>query len=150
MKFQFQLARLFLAAFAAMAMGVGSARADEPVVTVYKSASCGCCGAWIAHLKQKGFRVQAHDVADVTAHRERLGVPAALGSCHTAVVGRYAIEGHVPAADIRRLLREKPAGRGLAVPGMPLGSPGMPGPRKDPYDTLLFDAGGKYVVFERH
>ncbi len=129
---------------------VPAAAADRPVITVYKSPTCGCCGAWVEHLKKNGFDARVHDVPDVTPYREKYGVPQALGSCHTAVAGGYTIEGHVPAADIKRLLRERPKARGIAVPGMPIGSPGMPGPRKDPYETLLFDAGGKHVVFERH
>ena len=127
-----------------------AADADRPVITVYKGASCGCCGEWVKHLKQNGFDARVHEVPDATVYRAKYGVPEALGSCHTAVVGGYAIEGHVPAADIKRLLRERPKAMGIAVPGMPMGSPGMPGPRNDPYETLLFDASGKYVVFERH
>lgn len=121
-----------------------------PLITVYKSSACGCCGAWVEHLRKNGFRMIAHDVADVTGYRQKLGIPQALGSCHSAAVADYAIEGHVPAADIRRLLRERPKARGIAVPAMPLGSPGMEGPRKDPYETLLFQRDGSYVVFERH
>lgn len=124
--------------------------APGTLITVYKSSACGCCGAWVEHLRKSGFRVIAHDVADVTSYREKLGIPQALGSCHSAAVAGYAIEGHVPAADIRRLLRERPKARGIAVPAMPLGSPGMEGPRKDPYETLLFQRDGSYVVFERH
>lgn len=124
--------------------------APGTLITVYKSSACGCCGAWVEHLRKSGFRVIAHDVADVTSYREKLGIPQALGSCHSAAVAGYAIEGHVPAADIRRLLRERPKARGIAVPAMPLGSPGMEGSRKDPYETLLFQRDGSYVVFERH
>jgi len=127
-----------------------SRSAAQDSVVVYKSKSCGCCNDWVLHLRSNGFRVQAHDVNDVPGQRAKLGVPQNLGSCHTATVGGYAIEGHVPAADIRRLLRERPRARGLAVPGMPMGSPGMEGPRKDPYETLLFQSDGGYVVFERH
>ena len=123
---------------------------DGPVITVYKGRFCGCCSAWVEHLKTNGFDARVQEVSDVTPYQEKYGVPEALTSCHTAVVGSYAIEGHVPAADIKRLLRERPKAKGIAVPGMPMGSPGMPGPRKDPYEALLFDASGKYVVFERH
>ena len=126
------------------------AAADKPVITVYKGRFCGCCSAWVEYLVKNGFDARVHEVSDVTPYREKYGVPEALASCHTAVVGGYAIEGHVPAADIKRLLRERPKAKGIAVPAMPMGSPGMPGPRKDPYETLLFDVGGKYVVFERH
>ena len=144
------------AAFALVTASIGAltvtpaAADDRPVITVYKSPACGCCGAWVEHLKKNGFDARVHEVPDATLYRAKYGVPEALGSCHTAVAGGYAIEGHVPAADIKRLLSERPKARGIADPGMPLGSPGMPGPRKDPYETLLFDASGKYVVFERH
>lgn len=144
------LVSVLLALLSGMPVMAQSGAASGPVVSVYKSSSCGCCGAWVEHLRKNGLRVVAHDVADVTAHREKLGIPQALGSCHSASVDGYAIEGHVPAADIRRLLRERPRARGIAVPAMPLGSPGMEGPRKDPYDTLLFQRDGSYVVFERH
>ncbi len=124
--------------------------AAQDTAVVFKSKSCGCCNDWVRHLRSNGFRVDARDVEDIPGQRAKLGVPQELGSCHTAIVGGYAIEGHVPAADIRRLLKERPRARGLAVPGMPLGSPGMEGPRKDPYETLLFQPDGRYVVFERH
>ena len=127
-----------------------AAAADRPEISVYKSPACDCCGAWVEHLKKNGFDARVHEVSDLASYRAKYGVPEALGSCHTAVVGGYAIEGHVPAADIKRLLRERPKAKGITVPGMPIGSPGMPGPRKDPYETLLFDASGNYVVFERH
>ena len=129
---------------------MSAAAADKPVITVYKGRFCGCCSSWVEHLKESGFDARVHEVSDLTPYREKYGVPEALASCHTAVIGGYAVEGHVPAADIRRLLRERPQARGIAVPAMPMGSPGMPGSRKDPFDTLLFDASGKYVVFERH
>lgn len=124
--------------------------AAQDTVVVFKSKSCGCCNDWVRHLRTNGFRVDPRDVDDIPGQRAKLGVPQDLGSCHTATVGGYAIEGHVPAADIRRLLKERPRARGLAVPGMPLGSPGMGGPRKDPYETLLFQPDGSHVVFERH
>ncbi len=143
-------------AFALLAVQISAltaapaAAADRPVITVYMSPTCGCCGAWVEHLKKNGFGARVHNVPDTAPYRAKYGVPEALGSCHTAVAGGYAIEGHVPAADIKRLLRERPRAKGIAVPGMPMGSPGMEGPRKDRYETLLFDASGKYVVFERH
>lgn len=124
-----------------------NAEADAEEVTVYKSPWCGCCGAWVDHLRENGFAVTVHETEDLGPIKQRHGVPAALGSCHTAEVGGYTIEGHVPAADINRLLREQPDGRGLAVPGMPMGSPGMEGPHKDPYDVLLFDDEGDITVF---
>ena len=123
---------------------------DGPTIAVYKSPTCGCCSAWVEHLRKNGFETRVHEVPDVSPYKDKYGVPEALASCHTAVVAGYTIEGHVPAADIRRLLRERPNGKGIAVPAMPLGSPGMPGPRNDPFQTLLFDASGNYVVFERH
>ncbi len=119
------------------------------VVTVYKSPTCGCCGDWVKHLRENGFRVEAHDLNDVSPIRRRYGVPGALASCHTAMVGGYAIEGHVPAADIRRLLRERPKAVGLAVPGMVIGSPGMDQGKPEPYETLVFDERG-HRVFARH
>lgn len=119
---------------------LGRAAAPLPVLQVWKSPSCGCCNDWIAILQREGFRVQAHDTGN-TAMRARLGLPAKYGSCHTALIGGYVVEGHVPARDIRRLLAEKPDAIGIAVPGMPVGSPGMDGPeygdRRDPYDVVL-------------
>ncbi len=125
--------------------------AEPPTVEVYKSPTCGCCSEWVTHMKKNGFNVQVHEVRNVTPIRQRFGVPDAMESCHTATVGGYAIEGHVPAADVKRLLREKPKATGIAVPGMVQGSPGMEqGPRKDPYQVLLFDGSGRVTVFERH
>ena len=126
-----------------------------PVVEVYKDPECGCCKAWAEHLRKNGFTVILHDVDDVPAARKRLGMPNRFGSCHTARAGQYLIEGHVPAADIKRLLKERPqAGShgaiGLAVPSMPPGSPGMEGERSIPYDTLLVTADGNARVFARH
>lgn len=130
------------------------ARTTEPVAfEVWKDASCGCCGGWITHMQQNGFRAVVHDTGN-SAARARLGLPARYGSCHTALIGGYVIEGHVPASDIRRLLDERPKALGLAVPGMPIGSPGMDGPayrgRRDPYDTLLILADGSSRSFQRH
>lgn len=119
-------------------------------VDVYKSPNCGCCGAWVEHLRQAGFAVRTHDVNDVPAARQRLGMPERLGSCHTAKVAGYVVEGHVPAADIQRLLKEKPKAIGIAVPSMPPGSPGMESPNPVPYNTLLVQAGGATTVFAKH
>ena len=105
-------------------------------VEVYKSPTCGCCSKWVDHLRDNGFIVNTHDVGNKEA-RARAGISPTLGSCHTALVNGYAIEGHVPARDIKRLLRERPKAVGLAVPDMPHGSPGMEGKRVDPYDVLL-------------
>lgn len=123
----------------------------QPVVDVYKSPSCGCCNDWIKHLQTNGFKVRAHNTDDVVSHKYRLGVPPGYGSCHTAEVGGYLVEGHVPAREIRRLLRERPRARGLTVPGMPIGSPGMEqGARRDPYDVLLVTPDGNTRVYARY
>lgn len=126
--------------------------ADPVPMTVYKSPTCGCCGKWIDHVKGNGFAPRVIDVADPTRLDEiktTSGVPEALRSCHVALVGNYAIEGHVPADLIHKMLREKPQGRGLAVPGMVTGSPGMevPGSPAAKYDVLLFQRDGKTTVY---
>jgi hypothetical protein len=126
------------------------AEAAPQLIQVYKSASCGCCNAWVEHLRENGFAVKAYDVADPSDYREKFGVPQALGSCHTALAGGYALEGHVPAREIKRLLAERPRARGLAVPAMPLGSPGMEGARSEAYDVLLFQANGSYSVYRHY
>ena len=116
-------------------------------IEVFKSPTCGCCGDWVQHLQANGFAVTVRDVGNAAA-RARLGIPARLGSCHTGEIAGYAIEGHVPAREIKRLLAEKPAAKGLAVPGMPIGSPGMEqGDRRDAYDVLLVHADGGTTVF---
>jgi hypothetical protein len=123
-------------------------KAPLPPMTVYKDPNCGCCTEWVSHVRKAGFVVTVRDTADMPAVKASFGVPAALESCHTARVGSYAIEGHVPADLIQRLLREQPVARGLAAPGMPVGSPGMEqGSQKDAYDVLLFDKAGKTRVF---
>jgi len=124
---------------------------ELPTVEVYKTLSCGCCGFWVEHMQQSGFKLNVHNVRDVTPMRENAGVPDAMASCHTAIVGGYSIEGHVPAADIKRLLRERPKATGIAVPGMVQGSPGMEqGGRKDPYNVILFNKSGRSFVFAQH
>lgn len=121
------------------------------VIDVYKSPTCGCCNKWIDHLKANGFAVRSHDTPDVVQHKIRLGITPGYDSCHTAEVGGYVIEGHVPAKDIKRLLKEKPQARGLTVPGMPIGSPGMEqGQHKDMYEVLLLDKNGKPSVYSRY
>jgi hypothetical protein len=122
-----------------------------PLMTVYKSPTCGCCAAWVEHLEASGFRVEVVDVEDLSAVKAQYGIPDSLSSCHTGVVGEYVVEGHVPAADVQRLLRERPEAGGLAVPGMPVGSPGMESPdgRTEPYEVLLVGEGGT-SVFARH
>lgn len=125
--------------------------AAAATLSVTKSATCGCCGAWVERMKAAGFTVEVHEVADVTPTARKLGVPDRLRSCHTSVIEGYVIEGHVPAADIRRLLASKPDATGLAVPGMVVGSPGMEhGDHKEPYQTILFDKSGKATVFASH
>nr|CRH06108.1 conserved protein of unknown function [Candidatus Magnetococcus massalia] len=121
-------------------------------MVVYKSPSCGCCGAWVDYLEQNGFRVQVENVGDMDAVKDRLGVPDHAASCHTAQMGDYVIEGHVPVEDIRRLMKEQPQVRGIAAPGMPMGSPGMemPGEPADRYDVVTFTTGGKLQLFSRH
>lgn len=140
---------LLLAVPAAWARPDGNA----VLVDVWKSPSCGCCKDWVTHLESNGFKVRTHDDGN-TAVRQRLGMPARLGSCHTASVGGYAIEGHVPAREIQRLLKDRPAAIGLAVPAMPIGSPGMDGPaygqRKDPFDVLLVAKDGSTTTYQRY
>jgi hypothetical protein len=126
------------------------ASAATQAVQVYKSATCGCCEEWVKHLRANGLNVTAHNVANPSDMREKMGMPNRLGSCHTAVVGGYAIEGHVPAAEIKRLLAEKPKAKGLAVPAMPPGSPGMEGPTHMPYDVLLVRADGSTTVYKHY
>ena len=121
-----------------------------PLIDVYKNPSCGCCGQWIAYLQKAGYQVATHNVTDISAARKKLGMPEKYGSCHTAKVGNYLLEGHVPVADIKRLLKEKPQAIGIAVPGMPAGSPGMDIPNSPPYETLLVQPDGSSRVFARH
>jgi hypothetical protein len=112
-----------------------------PAMVVFRDPTCGCCHKWVEHLTVNGFAVTVHDAPSMKAIKARLGVPAELASCHTGEIGGYVIEGHVPAAAIQRLLAEKPQGRGLAVPGMPIGSPGMEGGAPEIYEVTLFGAG---------
>ena len=141
-----QCLQLGLALLAAPVIGAPASVSVE----VWKDPNCGCCEDWVVHLKQAGFSVKVNDQGNDAA-RKRLGIPDALGSCHTGSVQGYALEGHVPVKDIRRLLREKPRAVGLAVPGMPVGSPGMDGAvykgRKDPFNVLLVAKDGSNTVF---
>lgn len=141
-KFAAVLAFLLFAAPAAWA-------SDEnlPAVTVWKSPSCGCCQGWADHMNAAGFSIDVRNSEDLDAIKQQAGVPSELQSCHTARVGGYTIEGHVPAADIKRLLAEQPEARGLAVPGMPSGSPGMENGMFDAYDVLLIKRDGSTEVF---
>lgn len=132
--------------------GGSSASAEQVVasndtVVVYKTPTCGCCNAWVDHVRENGFPVVTHDLNDLTDIKRDLGVPAGRISCHTATVRGYTIEGHVPADLIRRMLDEQPAIRGLAVPGMPIGSPGMEGLIKQKYEVLAFDSAGAVTVY---
>ncbi|MFC4933002.1 DUF411 domain-containing protein [Massilia sp. GCM10023247] len=142
--------RILRAALAAALSVPVVAMAAAPVIEVFKSESCGCCAAWVEHLKANGFTTRVKNVENPSDYRERAGIPEEFGSCHTGMVQGYALEGHVPASDIKRLLAQKPKAKGLAVPGMPLGSPGMEGPRKDPYDVLLVQPDGKTRVFKHY
>lgn len=142
---------LLLAAGAWALLGSAASRAAAlPPMQVWKAPSCGCCRDWIAILQKDGFAVQVFDHGN-NAARARAGLPQRYGSCHTALIGGYVVEGHVPPREIRRLLAEKPAALGLAVPGMPVGSPGMDGPayagRRDPYDVLLVARDGTSTVY---
>ena len=144
--------RGLLGAGAALAFGlVTPVRAElSATLDVYKDPNCGCCTGWIAHLRQQGFLARVTDMADLAAIKQRLGVPDALTSCHTARLNNYVIEGHVPAHAIRRLLAEKPQALGLAVPGMPIGSPGMEGPNPQAYDVRLLHEDGTVSVYAQH
>ncbi len=126
----------------------------KTVIQVYKSPTCGCCTSWVEHIRDSGFQAEVIDVTDVALQqrKSKLGVGPRLASCHTAIVNGYVVEGHVPAADIKRMLSEKPAIIGIAAPGMPVGSPGMevPGGRKDKYDVVAFSKGGATRVFASH
>jgi hypothetical protein len=152
MKRRILLGGMALAALALVFGGGRSIAAQKPVtVQVYKTPTCGCCGLWVKHLEANGFATKVTDMDDLSTVKATYGVPAKAASCHTAVVDGYAIEGHVPAADVRRLLKERPKVAGLAVPGMPLGSPGMEfGNTKQPYDVLAFEKGGSTRVFSSH
>lgn len=119
-------------------------------LVIYKSPTCGCCHLWMKHMEQAGFTFTVHDINDVTAIKNSLGVPTKLQSCHTAIYGKYLLEGHVPADLVKKLAAEKPALLGLAVPGMPAGSPGMEmGGSKDPYDVVAFDRKGKTWTYAK-
>ena len=141
--------RLLLSVLATVALPAWAAPA-KPRVDVWKDPNCGCCGDWVKHLEAEGFAVRVF-ATGADAARRRLGLPDAYASCHTALVDGYVLEGHVPATDIRRLLADKPKALGLAVPGMPVGSPGMDGPvyqgRRDPYEVLLVSRDGRAAVF---
>lgn len=119
-------------------------------MTAYKTPWCGCCDGWVAHMRAAGWTVEVIEREDLAPIRARYGVPDRYAGCHTAVAGAYAIEGHVPAADVERLLRERPTAVALAAPGMPAGSPGMEAAGRQPYVTLLINHAGEATVFGRH
>lgn len=131
-----------LIAAVVLATPAAAASADEVTITVHKDPNCGCCSGWVQHLRDAGFGVRVEETSDLESVRARLGVPADLAACHTAEVAGYLVEGHVPAAAVRRLLAERPNAKGIAVPGMPIGSPGMEGGRPQPYAVMLFGADG--------
>ena len=140
------------------ALGVGaylqfgpSASADLPTVTVYKSPSCQCCSEWVSHMKEQGFQVEVESKLRLKPVKKQVGLPSSLAACHTSVVGNYVVEGHVPAQDVKKLLRDGPEVRGLSVPGMPVGSPGMEqGGRVEPYEVVTFTPSGETSVFSRY
>lgn len=140
-----------LGAGALFAVSGGELFAADPVVTMYKDPNCGCCSKWTEHMRANGFTVNEINSSDMATIKRQAGVPGTLGSCHTAKVGGYVIEGHVPAADVKRLLAEKPKVTGISAPGMPQGSPGMEGPYPaDRYNVVTFDGQGRTSVFASH
>jgi hypothetical protein len=145
-----------VAALLALSAAACNAVDEQPpiaaIVDVYKDPTCGCCSQWVEHLEAAGFTTRVTDSDAMAALKDTHGVPSAARSCHTALVGGYVVEGHVPAADIQKILRERPAIAGLAVPGMPIGSPGMevPGMAAQPFDTLSFTKDGSMQVFASH
>jgi hypothetical protein len=144
-----KIRRPILLSIAAAAAFISTA-ANAAQLTVMKSPYCGCCAKWIEHVQKHGFTVKVVDTEDMASVKKRLGVPDRLASCHTTMAGGYFIEGHVPAADIKRLLAQKPEAMGIAVPGMPAGSPGMEMAGKEPYATILIRSDGTTGVFARH
>ena len=154
-RFIMRAGTLLLGAIAVASPAIGLA-AGKPVLEVWKSPTCGCCHDWIAHLQSSGFQVTVHDVSESAkaAQRLKLGLADKFGSCHTALIDGYVVEGHVPAREITRLLKERPKAVGLAVPGMPVGSPGMDGPlyqgRKDAYAVLLVQKDGNASVYQSY
>lgn len=143
--------RKLISVLAPLALLACAGNAAAATLAVTKTATCACCAKWVEHMRKAGFKVTVHNVADVTPTAKRLGVPAHLRSCHTSQIGGYAIEGHVPAADVKRLLTKHPNAAGIAVAGMVMGSPGMEnGGHRQPYQVILFDKAGKTKVFASH
>jgi len=143
---------IILVAGATLATRPASRAEEQPAITVHKDPNCGCCSGWVRHLQKAGFAVTAIDTKDLDAIKARLGVPDDLAACHTAQVAGYVIEGHVPATSLTRFLAEKPDATGLAVPGMPIGSPGMEGGEPEKYDVVLFGPNTRrtYMTFVGH
>ena len=141
---------LALAAIVILLVTSSPSQQSGPLVTVFKTPTCGCCGKWVEHLKANGFTVKVQEVNDTSAYERQYHVPRTMVSCHTAVVNGYTIEGHVPAAEIKRLLSERPKAVGLAVPGMPVGSPGMESARSEAYSVFVFDEGSQASVYARY
>jgi hypothetical protein len=135
---------------ASLALRAHPAEADLQVIQVYKSPTCGCCQKWVDYVRSRGYTVTVSNVPNVSSVKRQLGVPSGVASCHTAVIGGYFIEGHVPAEDISRLIAEHPDIAGLALPGMPIGSPGMEGSNAQPYFVLAVQKDGKLTVFADH
>jgi|SRR5471032_838013 len=147
------LASVMLASAAGFSAAGAQQKSSASKVVVYKSPTCGCCKAWVEHLQANGFQVDAHDVDDarLQAIETEAGVTNDIASCHTAKIGGYVVEGHVPAADIQRMLKTRPPITGISAPGMPMGSPGMEqGSRKDPYNVMAFTKDGRRTVFAKH
>lgn len=135
-----------------LAVSLSATAASLPEITVYRDPGCRCCEGWVEHLTQQGFPTQVTATADMDSVKQRLGVPTEMGSCHTAIVNGYLLEGHVPVAEIQRLLTERPDITGIAVPGMPVGTPGMEdGDRHDPFDVVSFGPKtNQTAVFQHH
>lgn len=145
------LKRIGAALTAAIGLTVLPAHADTTDVTMYKDPNCGCCSKWAEHMREAGFTVNEVHSQQTDRVKQQLGIPEAVSSCHSARIGKYLVEGHVPAADVKRLLAEQPDVAGLAAPGMPLGSPGMEGPYPaDHYEVVSFERSGAARVFARH
>jgi hypothetical protein len=140
-----------LAAIASLILlAISSPSQSGPLVTVFKTPTCACCGKWVEHLRANGFAVKVQEVNDTAGYERQYRVPRTMESCHTAVVNGYTIEGHVPATEIKRLLNEKPKAVGLAVPGMPVGSPGMEAAHSEAFSVFVFDEGGRTSVYARY
>lgn len=149
-----KLAPAFLGLVAGVGLGwlTTSISAEPPSMTVYKTETCGCCKVWVDHVREAGFKAESKDVTNLNGIKEKMGVPFAKASCHTAQIGKYFVEGHVPAAEIKRLLAEQPDAKGLTVPAMPIGSPGMevPSGEVQPYEVLLVKNDGSTEVWAKY